>query len=659
MTKRQFSTCAVAVLMMIIGLSRINAEYNVGLTPEAEFVTLSDLAAVHPSGGGATAVEGGAAPAEAPALEAAPVVSPASEVAPVVGDSAASKAVPAVVEVLETGTVSGAVSGVLSNGPAETETVSVASFPALEKQNLISVALDDVPLQEVVKLFTKISGANIIASSTNLHGKVTVNLQEVEWKPALDSILDMHSLMVVEKTPGSAIYSVTAKGMADPMSINAIPLYHTQVSNVWAIIEKIKAPGVLVTPDPNANAIVVRGTVANINDIRQLIKEIDVTRQQVYIEAKFLELTDEAIKDLGVNWQVLEGYGVGVVGLSQTLSDERSKFNGARTGLGTVDSNLRPKGASGGGVPGSGATDSRSSSDTITTGSGSSFSDSTDGGLVSTVGSSGTRTTSDNISKTANYQRESERIAGQHISDIRTAVLNAADFKLVLSALQQVNGISVVSNPKIIVSNEEEAKINIGNMEPNIKGTVTPGQQGQANTTTYSLDEKDPYFNYGIELKVVPTIDNKGNNIRVNIVPKLSTFVKDKPAPDGNTYPIRAVKEIITSFILESGTTAAIGGLTKTEDYDVVKKVPLLGDIPLIGKYLFTHTHKQRKQTETMIFVTVGLVNPRTILKNDGLPEDTALTQKHLDAKESARKLTSARTNAVNGFKASVSAKTP
>ena len=59
-------------------------------------------------------------------------------------------------------------------------------------------------------------------------------------------------------------------------------------------------------------------------------------------------------------------------------------------------------------------------------------------------------------------------------------------------------------------------------------------------------------------------------------------------------------------------------------------KVPLLGDIPIIGKYLFTYTHKQHNQTETIIFVTVGLANPKTVLKEEGMPEETDLAKKHL-----------------------------
>ena len=493
MTKRQVSCGFWVAVFMLLGMRVVQAEYrSIGLTPEAEFVALSDVAAVPVSGG---------AEAAAPA-----VGGMISDISPSPAASPVDSAVLIVVEPTQavTGAVAESVSDTATNMTVATETVPVASFPSSEKQNLISVALDDVPLQDVVRLFTKISGANIIASSTNLQGKVTVNLQDVEWKPALDSILDMYSLMVLEKVPGSSIYSVTVKppGASDPMISQSIFLNHAQVSNVAAIVTRMLVKDGIVSAFPNANALVIRSTAANLNEIRKVVEEIDLPRQQVYIEAKFLELTDEAIKDLGINWQVLEGYGVGVGTMSQTLIDSRSKFNGQRTGLGTVDSDLRSAGASSAGLPGSGATDSRSSKDVLTSGNSLSLSDTTLDGLQSTVSSSSGRDVSDTITKSANYTRESERIAGQHLSDVRTAVLSADDFRVVLSALQQINGISVVSNPKIIVANEETANIKIGNKEPNIKGAVSiPGAgwalgaagNGWANNFVGQIDEAAIY----------------------------------------------------------------------------------------------------------------------------------------------------------------------
>ena len=595
MTKRMCVPIVVVAMVLALGRITVSAESPAAATVMPAAVAPASSPVAVPVAGG---VEANASPS-------------------------ASAATTSVVELVKSGSVPSPATNEVAIAGEAPDVVSVNSFQGTAgKQSLISVALDDVPLQDVVRLFTKISGANIISSSTHLQGKVTVNLQDVDWKPALDSILDMYNMIVVEKVPGSGIYSVMMKapGASDPLIAQPIFLNYAQVSNVVAVVKPMVGPEGMVSPFPNGNALVVRATAANLNTIRKVIEGIDVPRQQVYIEAKFLELSDDAIKDLGIDWTVLQGYTVGATTIGQTLTDSRSKFNGQRTGLGTVDSDQRLAGASSAGIPGSGATDSRSQSTTL--------SDGTENGQVSAVDST--------VKQSQNYSHEAEHIAGQHLSDIRTAVLSADDFKLVLSALQQVNGVSIVSNPKIMVANEETATIHIGEMEPNIKGTVTPGQQGQANSTTYALDEKQPYFEYGISLEVTPTINNQ-SNVSVRISPTLSRFERNKVAPDNNTYPVTSTKTIKTTFSLESGKTAAIGGLTETDDKDQVVKIPLLGDIPLLGKFLFSHSHKQHTQTETIIFVTVGLANPRTTQREEGLPEDAELTKKHFAAKKAEK----------------------
>lgn len=512
----------------------------------------------------------------------------------------------------------------------EIETLSSPNFgPEGAGQNLISVSLDDVPLQDVVRLFTRISGANIIASSTNLQGKVTVNLQDVEWKPALGSILDMYSMMIAEKIPGSGIYSIQPK-LSEPLIAQSIFLNYASVSNVITVVHPMLGLGGSVSPFINANALVVRASAANLSDIRKVITEIDQPRKQVYIEAKFMELTDEAIKDLGINWQVLESYGVGAGSMQWSMTENRDKLQSRADTLSR--------------------TDQRSRTDQLNTrydGAGNLYNEDTvteeefpvgSGNVRTRTVTTPTRSVGDSIIQSRDVSRNLEDSYSKSLTDIRTAVLSADDFKIMLSALKQMNGVSIVSNPKIIVANEETASIHIGENEPNIRGTVTPGQQGQANTTTYSLDAVKPYFEFGISLDVTPTINN-ASNITVKIVPTLSRFVRNKVAPDNNTFPIEATKTIKTVFSLDNGKTAAIGGLTETQDREVTSKIPLLGDIPLIGKWLFSHTHTQKSQQETIIFVTVGLANPGSIQKDQGLPEDTELVQKLILSKQAAKTL--------------------
>ena len=131
---------------------------------------------------------------------------------------------------------------------------------------------------------------------------------------------------------------------------------------------------------------------------------------------------------------------------------------------------------------------------------------------------------------------------------------------------------------------------------------------------------------------VKPTI-NTASNITVRITPEITRFVDRKAVTtsDGITlidFPISRTKKIDTVFSLESGQTAAIGGLTQISDTIKENKIPWLGSIPFLGR-LFSYEQKIQEQNETIIFVTVGLANPASIDMNTGLPEDTRLTQRY------------------------------
>ncbi|HDL77731.1 MAG TPA: hypothetical protein ENG36_03080, partial [Lentisphaerae bacterium] len=197
-----------------------------------------------------------------------------------------------------------------------------------EEKNLISLSLDNVPLQDVVRMFTRISGANIVAG-TNLQGTVTVSLQDVEWEPALRVILDSVDMTMVEKSPGIYVIMSKEEMATEPVTVETIPLKYTTVSNVLPIVQKMLiSSNASVSGFPSANSIVVQETASQISKIRETISKLDVPRPQVFIEAKFVELNDQAIKDLGINWQVLSGYTIGISRPTFSWARSRTKREG-------------------------------------------------------------------------------------------------------------------------------------------------------------------------------------------------------------------------------------------------------------------------------------------------------------------------------------------
>ena len=488
------------------------------------------------------------------------------------------------------------------------------------EDNLISITVDNVALEDVVRMFTKLSDANIVATATNLEGTVTVSLTDVEWRPALSAILEIHQLALVEKTPGSGIWSIVPRSPDEgpPLHVQVIRLRFAKVSDVAPILTAMFGDtGGSVSEFASRNTVIVRATAEALEDINKLVLEIDVPRDQVYIEAKFVELDHGASQQIGVDWQMLRAYTIGAA-LGYEYSDTRGTVQADDSVLeianrrSTIDELNKLFDIN----------DLQFEEDTVE------FIESppASGLFIESRTRTPTRTITDTIDSSENVTRTLSESITRTIADVRTAVLSPGDLRVVLSALKEMRGVSIISNPKIIVANEEPALIHIGEREPNIRGTVTPGQQGQANTTTFTLDPDMPYFNFGIELDVIPTV-NTASNITVQITPKLTRFVRDKIAPDGNTFPVTSEKSIRTLFSLGNGKTAAIAGLTETAERDVERKIPLLGDLPLIGRYLFRHSDKEESQQETIIFVTVGLANPDMITKNIGLPEYTRRTQ--------------------------------
>jgi len=476
--------------------------------------------------------------------------------------------------------------------PELTEGVSATS------DNKITVNLDDVELQQVVKLFTRLADANIMFATTNLRGTVSVHLKDVEWRPALEAILSQQGLALSDS--GSGVYSIVpkAEGAPEPLVAATIFLKYAKVSDVKQAIKDSLDPRGKIADFVSRNAIVVRTTRPNMNDITNIVGMIDIPRGQVYIEAKFMELTDTAIKNLGINWQMLQGYQVG--GSAKVLDQKEMISSTSRDqgNLAKIDDHTVADSVSG------------------------TYKQESDGLVPVTTP---TRTVADALNRGIAADKTLSDTSSRDFSNIRTALLNPLSFNLILSALKQESGVSVVSNPRILVANSEAATIHIGEQRTPLVPR-TSSIEGSLRTTY----EPGAIVDSGVKLTVTPTI-NTESNITVEIKPEITRILPEgqwTTAPDGSKYPATANKIITTIFSLLSGETAAIGGLTETSDEDTVSKIPLLGDIPLLGKYFFSHQSKTKTQKETIIFVTVGLVSSDRLEENVGLPSGAELVHK-------------------------------
>ncbi len=468
-----------------------------------------------------------------------------------------------------------------------------------EGEMKISIDLEDVQIEEVVKLFTHmVPEANIVfkPGDTNLQGAVSVRLKDVPWDAALNSILAQKGL-TLHDPEGIGVYSIKhkPKDAPEPLIVKTLFLKYATVREISAAITASLNPRGRITGFPSRNALIVQTTKANMAETELMITQIDIPRKQVFIEAKFMELNDRAIKDLGVNWQMLQAYEVGG---SKTLLNQSETFTSS-----------------------SGRKDEMKEKDEREA----------EGG----VPTRGYRTATGPLYRDLTVETALNQAASRTFSDSRTAVLSPLTFNVLLSALKQQSGVSVVSNPRILVANSEPAVIHIGETRTPLIPETTMGDQGVVQTV-YAPGAP---IESGVMLNVTPTV-NTESNITVEISPEITRVLSESEwsvAPDGSKYPATSTKKIRTIFTLLSGQTVAIGGLTETMEDDQQSRIPLLGDIPLIGKYFFGGSHRSKSQKETIIFVTVGLAVPETMGRDIGMPGDAMIVHRNSIAKDEAK----------------------
>jgi general secretion pathway protein D len=231
--------------------------------------------------------------------------------------------------------------------------------------------------------------------------------------------------------------------------------------------------------------------------------------------------------------------------------------------------------------------------------------------------------------------------------------LTDTQFKWVIDAFEGVDGVSLISNPKIIVANEETAVVDMTTKFPyvDVKSQTTTSAAGVDKTITTQLQvipgkegtgfcAGEAFFSYGVLLKVTPRVSSSGV-ITVKIEPSISELLITAENPDGyyvienadptqpiTKYPIISIKKVTTMFSMLDGTTAVIGGFTRSEENNIDNGIPLLRDIPWIGPYLFGWKSRSKDQKEIVIFVTVGIVDAEQAMpENVGLPKNAVLSR--------------------------------
>ena len=526
------------------------------------------------------------------------------------------------------------------------------SGKAGDENALIDIDCDDATLADVLRQFRHAVGANIISTdSSNLQQRVSVSLHQVPWLESLQSILNTRHFRL---EPRGGIYFVSEENTTIPKFTRTYTLNHASAEELAEMFNKNygvrgkdgKVQGPVASSFVGANVIVVTADEKTLSECEAIIKAVDKAIAQIYIEARFIEASTEAMHRLGMQWDSLQSWGVSAHGITAGVEVNDGKLG--RYANGTTTAYYTPKDS-----------DGRSAVDYETKNylSPSAIGDAIGAGR----------------SAASMGWRNASGFSGQ---------LSADDFRLALSAFESMADVKVFSNPKIIVSNGKEAKVDMTTKFPNVRVQATRSNTGGGSSEfdistqlevipgeDKMMFAKEAFYSWGITLSVKPRISPDGL-INVEIIPQISQLDTSCPNTDNGFYavsggvegsvyssfPVIGVKRLTTDFTMKDGSTAVIGGLSRTSEEDVDSGIPYLRKIPWVGPKIFGWKSRDKVQKEVIVFVTVGIANPADLPADAGLPKNAVLGRQYVDGtklepgdrKNAAEKMLRADTRAVD-----------
>lgn len=172
-----------------------------------------------------------------------------------------------------------------------------------------------------------------------------------------------------------------------------------------------------------------------------------------------------------------------------------------------------------------------------------------------------------------------------------------------ITALQKNNKFKILSSVPLLTQNNREASVSVVNNIPMLKSTVSGGT-GSARDIIQNIERYD----VGIKLKLTPHVNPEGQ-VKMVLNPSIEAVID--PGTSGQYTPTIAKREVSTTVTVPDGQTIVISGLIREDRTEVVRKVPLLGDIPLI-RFLFRSKTTSAQRTNLLVFVTPHLIKTMT-----------------------------------------------
>ena len=423
----------------------------------------------------------------------------------------------------------------------------------------LTLNFQDIETRAVLQLLAETSGRNIVVSDT-VQGNVTLRLRNVPWDQALDIVMTTKGLDMRQN--GNVIIvapaeEIAARETADLEARNAIselePMYseflqvnYAKAADLAALIEAEGGGNSLLSErgsiavDDRTNTLLVQDTANRLEDIRRMVRTLDVPIKQVLIESRIVVVNDDFSRDLGVR--------LGVTAYRENGTDGAAVISGTGTGTDTMVNSI-----------------------------------------IDNLGSTGqiTPVQLPVLTDRYNVNVPIAEAAGR----FSLAVLER-DYlvDLELTALEAEGRGEIVSTPRVITANQKEARIE--------QGVEIPYQQSASSGATTVQFKKAV-----LSLEVTPQITPDNNIIMDLRVHKDNVGDVISTGGIGGTVPSIDTRAVETQVLVEDGQTVVLGGIYETERRETISKVPFLGDIPAVG-VLFRSKQMQNDKSELLIFVT-------------------------------------------------------
>ncbi|HTI45014.1 MAG TPA: type IV pilus secretin PilQ [Casimicrobiaceae bacterium] len=451
------------------------------------------------------------------------------------------------------------------------------------KGEKLSLNFQNIEVRAVLQVIADFTGLNIITSDT-VNGSLTLRLKDVPWDQALDIILQTKGLDM--RKNGNIVLIAPREELAikerqqleaqaqisdlEPLQTELFQLNYAKAADILNIVGVGKGAGQgspgggdarflsrrgTAFVDPRTNILFVTDIPSKLEEVRRIIRQIDTTIRQVLIEARIVIADDTFSRQLGVRF----GQQTGLT------------FNNRHYAVGSGGSlNTQPVVHTEG---------DRIVRDTRTQ---------TPFELASGLASAGY-----SDSNQLNVNLPVTNPAGQ----LALTLINLGSGNLInleLSALEADNRGKVVSSPRVITADNQKAQIEQGTEIP----YVTPGSANSPATVQFKKAV--------LRLDVTPQI-TPDNRIIMTVEIRKDSVGQFVQLGGGFSVPSIDTKNVTTQIAVNNGDTAVIGGIYEETIRNDATKVPLLGDIPVLG-YLFKQTGRSSEKTELLIFLTPRIV---------------------------------------------------